>query len=87
MSRSKFSVQQEFQDFTSKIVEVVNRTICKKHGAREQGEPCWWLDTVHGKKLAVCDKRARQIYNGNPSERNRQTARAAVRKAGYEVRA
>lgn len=84
--RNKFSVQQKLQDFTSKVREVVNTTVCEKHGAVRHGQPCWWLHTNSGSLLAICNQRARKMYIGEPSERNRQTAKAAVRKANHEVR-
>lgn len=66
--RPKFSFQQVTEDFTSKISNVVNHTLCAKHGAIRHGQPCWWLRTDNGSLLAgICNSRAGMIYTGTPS--------------------
>jgi len=55
-------------DFTSKIRNVVDHTLCSKHGAIRHGQPCWWI-TSDGLALraAVCGQRASMIYTGQVS--------------------
>lgn len=64
MSRPQF-VEQETQDFTSKIRKIVDRVSCKKHDARI-GQPCWWINSdVLYLNAAVCGHRIRKVYVGN----------------------
>jgi hypothetical protein len=72
MPRPKFQIQKEIRDFTRNIPRVIQETTCKAHDATD-GQPCY--DMPYG----VCNHRARQLFIGVSSERNRQTARAAER--------
>jgi hypothetical protein len=72
MPRPKFQIQKEIRDFTRNIPRVIEETTCKAHDATD-GQPCYGLP------YGVCDKRARQLFIGVPSERTKFTARAAER--------
>lgn len=67
--RPKFSLQKTAMDFTSKILYVVNNTLCDKHGAIRHGQPCWYIHTDGlALRAAVCGQRASKIFTGTVSE-------------------
>lgn len=63
-------------DFTSRILQIVNNTVCEKHGATSHGQPCWWIHSDGlALRSAICGKRASKMFTGQVSD-------AAVRRNG-----
>lgn len=68
MQRPKFQIQKKTMDFTRKIRRVIDETTCHDHDALP-GHPCYKAP------FGVCNKRAKQIFTGIPSERASTGAR------------
>lgn len=73
-----------------RIVDVVDRVVCKKHKA-EMGTPCWLIyPDIRGseKTRAVCGSRIKAAgFVGQISETAVQTKRKAAHEMKKEVRA
>lgn len=60
--KKKF-VMPKMMDFTRKVQDVVASVVCEKHSASLE-EPCWWIHTDRGMKLAVCNGRTLKRFDG-----------------------